>query len=160
MKKWLEFLERNEKRKQALMFGAFIVLGITAALFSRAGQETNTAPDAPLELSTFIPRGHTLIPIDLKNGDQLDGVIGAHGVVDLFLASSERGEARQVGQRLRLVRAPLNPRAFAVLVRDSEAQKILSLAGPFIASVRPPEQAEHEMTQAKRSTRIQYSKGE
>jgi hypothetical protein len=62
------------------------------------------------------------------------------GVVDIYLATTERQKGGlKVGSRLKLLRAPLNPEKYAVLVRDSEGARLMQHAGPFIAVVQNPE---------------------
>ena len=63
-----------------------------------------------------------------------------------------------MGSRLKLIRAPLNPQQFAVLVPETETQKILQSEGPFFATVLNPKNEQkselHERKQ-KRKT-IEY----
>lgn len=159
MKKIWNWIQQNDQRRRAGMIGGFILLGALAAYFSVPAPPIEKPPETgPIELSTLIPKNHTLIPIELKNSEQLEGVLGAHGIVDLFVASTGAAPSALVAKRLRLIRAPLNPHSFAVLVRDEEAPKILSRHGPFIASLRSPDQPEHSFVGAKAGPSIEFAK--
>lgn len=105
-----------------------------------------TAPDAsapkiqpePIELaSTFIPEGFVLVPIELANFESLDSILGKFGIVDLYLpAESPRAQARKIATHVKILRAPLNPSHFAVLVREAESARLVTQIGPFIAVVQ------------------------
>lgn len=154
------FIAAGIKYKSALLTAGFLAVGALAAWASTAA--TPPIPlEAPADVSTFIPRDHLLIPIELKNIEQLDGVLGAHGLVDLFETDDETGKSsRLVGRRFRLIRAPLNPRTFAVLVREAEVERFLSFKGPLMASLRTTESGGHEMPEErrKRPSRIEIQK--
>lgn len=151
----LQALLKNEKALWTLF--AVLALGI-AWISSPRTVEEQPAPD--LETAeTFIPHGHLLIPLELKNADRLEGLLGSHGIVDLYQAATEtQPSARLVGRRLRLIRAPLNPQSFAVLVRDAEADRLASFPGPFVASVRSRDSESHEVVSSKRQPLIEYHK--
>jgi hypothetical protein len=100
-----------------------------------------TAPKVepePIEsASTFIPDGFVLVPIELANFESLDSILGKFGVVDLYLpADSPRGHARKIATHIKILRAPLNPSHFAVLVRETESARLVTHTGPFIAVVQ------------------------
>ncbi len=83
---------------------------------------------------TLIPKGFVLVPIDLKNADSLGHLIENFAVVDLYSSPLNPGElGRRVGHHLTLLRAPLNPNSFAVLVPDNDASRLMSGAGPLVA---------------------------
>lgn len=151
IKTWKELLPFLQKHKVPVLWASFAVVG-ALTVWANAPSKAEPAPaEAPIELSTFIPKGHSLIPVELKGAEKLDGVLGAHGIVDLYESGDMPGQRpRLVGRRLRLMRAPLNPQAFAILVRSDEAERILSFQGPFVASVLPPQSAAHEVPEERR----------
>ena len=131
--------------KNNLLLIAFVVLGIIAFMSRPPSEEKETpttfaAPETK-SADTFIPRGFVLVPIDIANAESLSSLVGdVGGVVDLYLASTERQKGGlKVGSRLKLLRAPLNPQQYAVLVRDSESYRVLQHPGPFVAVVQNPE---------------------
>lgn len=143
----------------------FAVLGLMAFLSQRS-QGTSTEISVPQALSpnpssvdTFIPKGFVLVPLELANAESLASLVGElGGVVDLYQTSVEGGSrGTRVGQRLKILRAPLNPQQYAVLVKDDESSRILSYPGPFMAVVQNPEARGSEITATSKSRlNIQY----
>jgi hypothetical protein len=88
---------------------------------------------------TFIPAGFVLVPIEVANYEALDSILGKFGVVDLFIPTSESGQRPQkIAERLKILRAPLNPSRFAVLVPEAESSQIVTHSGPFAVSIQNP----------------------
>ena len=141
---------------------AFICLGIIAYLFGN-NAEADLPPGQPSEaipsVDTFIPKGFVLVPIEVSNAESLTSLVGeVGGVVDLYLPSNENQKGGlKIGAKLKLLRAPLNPQQYAVLVKENESSKLLSFAGPFIAVVQNPDETGTQITQSpKRSFKIEY----
>lgn len=146
----LEALKKIDKDK--LVWILFAVFGAIVA-FVEWHSSTPPAPvenAAPETIDTFIPKGHLLVPVDIQNADQLQSLVGPTTVVDLY-ASGAGHRAQLVGRRLRLLRAPANPQVFAVLIRDTEADRLLNYPGPFRASIRTPDESSHEIVTAQHS---------
>ncbi|MNL69084.1 hypothetical protein D3C87_1938990 [compost metagenome] len=62
-----------------------------------------------------------------------------------------------MGSKLKLLRAPLNPQQYAVLVKDAESSRLLSYSGPYLAVVQNPDAKGQGVTQSgKASVRIEY----
>jgi hypothetical protein len=77
-------------------------------------------------LETLVPEGFQLIPIEVSNAESLDSVFGNFGYVDLYAAgSSSPNPSLRVAQAVKLVRAPLNPKQFAVLIASEDAAEIV-----------------------------------
>ncbi|WP_413582601.1 hypothetical protein [Bdellovibrio sp. HCB288] len=144
-----------------LLIIGFIILG-AMAFFNRSDEPVD-APvieSKPQSVDTFIPRGHVLIPLELANSEALSSIIGdMGGVVDLYLASEEKKSGGiLVASRVKLVRAPLNPDQFAVLVKEADGGKILQRNGPFTAVVQNPEARGANLARENKSNvRIEYS---
>lgn len=159
--KWdRQFWRKLAQRKEMIVWAVFLSVGLFAALHaassSRPPAGTTEAADS---LETFIPKGHLLIPIEVANSERLEGVLGQNGIVDLYQPSENPGgRAKLVGKRLRLLRAPMNPQAFAVLLRDSEVDRFLATQGPYIASIRPMKESAHEVARSGSSVQIDYHK--
>lgn len=146
-------LVSNEK----VLWISFMAIALVVIWVSRPSAPAPSETVDVENAETFIPRGHLLIPIELKNTERLDGIIGPHGIVDLYQAATEIDpKARLVGRRFRLIRAPLNPQSFAVLVRDHEADHLASFPGPFVASIRPLDAPGHEVSSPIRRPVIEY----
>ena len=87
-------------------------------------------------IDTFIPRGYTLVPVEVQNSESLDSIFGQRGIVDLYSVPVDSGaQPMLLGQRLRMLRAPNNPLHFAVLVREEESVKIARHAGPVFVVI-------------------------
>ncbi len=149
------------KFEHKLLLAGFIVLGLIAFLNNKPTPPAVAIQEStPESLDTFIPRGLTLIPLEIANADALGSIVGnMGGVVDLYLAASEtRKGGIRVASRVKLVRAPRNPDQFAILVKESEGARILQQRGPFIAVVQNPEVRGGKLTAEKQnSVHIEYS---
>lgn len=124
---------------------AFVLLGFISYLSNKA-KEPSSVPESflpePKSVDTFIPRGFVLVPLEISNAESLASLVGdMGGVVDLYLATNAQQKGGlKVGTKLKILRAPLNPQQYAVLVRENESSRLLSYSGPFIAVVQNPEE--------------------
>lgn len=141
----------------------FLVIGLIAFVSSpsKSEQDPLETVTAPASVDTYIPAGHVLVPIEVANAESLASLVGdMGGVVDLYLASNDTQKGGlKVGSKLKLLRAPLNPQQYAVLVKDSESPRLLSFSGPFIAVVQNPEARGNSVTPAsapRKAVRIEY----
>nr|BFD60794.1 hypothetical protein CKG001_29010 [Bdellovibrio sp. CKG001]BFD64207.1 hypothetical protein BdHM001_28880 [Bdellovibrio sp. HM001] len=130
----------------------FILVGLVAFISSPKSEKEDalqTVP-SPASVDTYIPRGFVLVPLEISNAESLASLVGdMGGVVDLYLASNDRQKGGlKVGSKLKLLRAPLNPDQYAVLVKDTESPRLLSFNGPFIAVVQNPEEKGTEVTKS------------
>lgn len=114
-------------------------------------------------VDTVIPAGYVLVPIELQNAETMSSLIGEFAIVDLYTVSleSRTGKGQRVGQRLRLLRAPLNPQLFAVLVPENETKQVLETPGPFVAVIQNRAQAGMGAVEKKvtKQSRIEYFQG-
>lgn len=96
----------------------------------------------PIEsAATYIPAGFVLVPIEVANYESLDSILGKFGIVDLYIPPEEPNKkARKVAERIRILRAPLNPSQFAVLAREEDSPRLVSHDGPFLVVVKNPNQ--------------------
>jgi len=148
--------------KSKILLASFLTLGALALLLNPRKEEVvvaETGAPAGPSVDTFIPSGYVLVPIELVNGESLNSLVGdMGGVVDLYLSSNEdKRKSVKVGSKLKLLRAPLNPQQYAVLVKDSESSLLLSYSGPYLAVVQNPDAKVQGVTQGgKASVRIEY----
>lgn len=146
--------------KNNIFLIAFVLLG-GIAFFTKPSTET-TLPSPEAEgpsADTYIPSGHVLVPIEVVNAEALASLVGnVGGVVDLYLATTEQQKGGlKVGSRLKLLRAPLNPDRYAVLVRDEDSTQLLKYTGPFMAVVQNPDtQGSRVSTPSRRRIQIDY----
>lgn len=135
-----------------------IILIISSSLIRASPEEPEVNQ---FTADTVIPGGFVLVPIEVENKDSLSSLIGQFGVVDLF-ATSPAGQRHKVARRLKLLRAPLNPDQFAVLVPEETAHEVLAIEGSFFVVVQNPEATEGASlkTRKKIKSRIEYSEGD
>ena len=137
---WLMNL-RLPKETQWVWLGA-IALSAFAAYYWDATTPMASGPHEPESAesaATLIPAGFVLVPIEVANFESLDSILGKFGTVDLFIPSDDsKQKARKVAHRVRMLRAPLNPSRFAVLVNENESPRLVSHNGPFIVAVLNP----------------------
>jgi hypothetical protein len=137
MKEKLKLLLKQKRIRSLLL--AFVVALLLAILTSfRHTEEAHTSQS--FSADTVIPKGYVLVPIEIQNIESLHSLVGAFAVVDLFTTargSLQKGGIR-VGRKLRLIRAPLNPQLFAVLVPENEASEVLAAQGPVTAVIQNP----------------------
>ena len=88
---------------------------------------------------TFIPEGYILVPIELQNADNFDGLIDSYAVVDLFeLIDPTRKKQKKVASRVQMIRAPLNHERFAILIAEKDSSSLLSAQGSLRAVIKNP----------------------
>lgn len=124
---------------------AFVGLGVTVLLIhllsnpSTPDKNTEEAADN-FNVDTIIPAGHLLIPIQLSNSESLSSMTGSYSLVDLYVSGDKGRKSFKVASSLKLLRAPLNPEQFAVLVREEDSAKIVTQEGPFFVALKNPKE--------------------
>ena len=118
-----------ETQNKILLVSFVVFLGLYILLTyrqkpSEPAKETTTQVETA---DTYIPAGHVLVPIEIENVDSVSGIIGAFALVDLYTRppNSASPEMLLVAQKIKLIRAPLNPNQYAVLVTDAESTELL-----------------------------------
>lgn len=131
-------------QNQILLWMVGILLAGGVAVFfdaSDSGQSEVISAERE-NASTFIPEGFVLVPIEVANFQSLDSILGQHGVVDLFRPSDEpNGKPIKVAEKIKILRAPLNPNHFAVLAPEEESGNLVSYQGAFTVVVQNPKEA-------------------
>ena len=150
--KWHQPLDQLVKDKSFRLYGAGFLIIIALCWFSQARSHDPQArtqnPDSEMIDSpdTVIPKGFVLVPLDLQNADSLGSMMDQFAIVDLYMGSApgahessfgaRLGSSRKVGSHLRLIRAPLNPKTFAVLVPEAQAPHLVSASGSLFAVIQ------------------------
>lgn len=143
MKKYFKIIKENQ------MLFAFILLGFFSVLISLQNSSDPIKKESNYEsVDTFIPKGFVLIPLELQNADSLSPIIGEMGgVVDLYTIQTESHKGGlKIGSRLKILKAPLNPHQYAVLVPEQKSHQVLAFTGPFMAVIQNPEEKGSEIT--------------
>ena len=117
---------------------AFALSGFSAYYWDATAPSSITAETVE-SAATLIPAGFVLVPIEVANYESLDSILGKFGTVDLFIPGDETNrKARKVASHVRMLRAPLNPGRFAVLVPENESSSLVTHGGPFVVTVQNP----------------------
>jgi hypothetical protein len=137
----LNFIRRINFKEDKTLLYAFIALGVVAVLMwtlaptvKSANADTTSAES--FDVDTMIPAGYMLVPIQLSNAESLASLAGQFSVVDLYAVGDKGRKGFKVASAVKLLRAPLNPQQFAVLIRESESAKIVTMDGPFFAALK------------------------
>jgi hypothetical protein len=154
------FNKEIHKSHWILVLGFFLFALI--GLFQHWNEKSSKPPPitaSPESPDTIIPKGFVLVPIELANADSLASLIGDFAIVDLYRNSVHgSGPGTRVGHQLRLLRAPLNPKTFAVLVPDTEARSIVGSGGPLLAVLQNNRQRGMGSMEvpSKKTSRVEY----
>jgi hypothetical protein len=148
----------QKKQKQYLII-LFLIVGIISTYHQYSNGQTEKEPSESLD--TFIPAGFVLVPIELQNAESISGMIQSHAIIDLYTAPLPgQSKGKLVGRKLRLVRAPLNPERFGVLVPEAESATVAGESGFFVAHIQSKNQNDPAVLskQARTISRVQYLK--
>ncbi len=133
----LQFTMQNK----ILVISLFIFAILYFILNSKNKEMQPIAEKKPLYADTLIPRGQVLVPVEFANIAALAGLIDQYGIIDLY-AGTENNSVL-IARRVKVLKAPLNPNQYAVMVSESISQQIMKYRGPFLAVVQnrftPPE---------------------
>lgn len=93
-------------------------------------------PHEPVYADTVIPRGFVLVPVEIANIQAVAGLIDRFGIIDLYAGSTSQQNSFLIAARIKIMRAPLNPSQYAVLVSELMSREIMKYRGPFWAVVQ------------------------
>ena len=118
-----------------------LLLALVFGLYWDLSQTTKTEPSAVLQTpetaDTLIPAGFVLVPIEVQNFESLDSILGQYGIVDLYQAPLKSGgRPYRVASHIKILRAPLNPSHFAVLVNEADSVALIASQHPFTVVVQ------------------------
>jgi len=149
-KKWIQ-----DPKNKILVIVMFFTLLILVVIQSTSSPHQSTETELE-STDTLIPDGFVLVPIEIQNIDSLSSLIGPYAIVDLY-SGAPGGKQQRVGQRLRLLRAPLNPQQFAVLTPEHQVSNLMATPGPFWAVIQNPQQKKNaSIRQKKTPSNIEY----
>lgn len=134
IKQHLSFLKTEKKWRW------YAVLLVSAAILAwlSSGSNKEKSEHAPQDVMTFIPDGFQLIPIEVANYEALDSVLGQYGVVDLYTAGENESFSTPLARAVKILRAPLNPNQFAVLVPEHMVSSIVKRGPLYKVVIRNP----------------------
>jgi hypothetical protein len=134
-----------------------IIVLISIYLASRSEEKTSKAPNTPADLTTYIPDGFVLVPLEIVNQEAISGMIQNFALVDLFTPNTAEKKGRKVATNLKLIRAPLNKDLFGVLIPNNEVSQVVSSSESFFVAIRNPTQQNSEsFTKPHKSFQLEY----
>ena len=123
-----------------LFYGCLFVVLIGIALIEDSQNQMDEQKEKRYEkksasYDTYIPKGFSLIPIEIENIQALSSFLEESAIVDLYFRQGTK--SRLVAKQIRLLRAPKNPKIFAVLAPRAQVKKVYDYQGPFLVSIIP-----------------------
>lgn len=150
------WLKDSKNRTLLIAIGLMLVI---IALVETQALKSPPSEEHPDSADTYIPAGYVLVPIELQNSESLSSLIGSYAVVDLFVGGPGTKHQR-VAQRLKLLRAPLNPQQFAVLVPEAQVNSLLAASGPYWAVIQNPSERKSSQISEKKKSKVEYFQGD
>lgn len=142
------------KRQLALLFLISILPVLLSLNHETKSEQLGDGLLGPQSIDTLIPSGFALVPIEVQNSESLDSILGNKGVVNLLAPPHEAGKkSRLIARRVPILRAPLNPSHFAVLVPESISRDITQEQGPFWVVIQNPTESGMSFEKQKSSNR-------
>ncbi len=104
---------------------------------SDAGNSTHIA-GSTFDLTDKIPDDRVLVPIEPANLEALDSILDQFATVDLYSPQFDGQRGSKIIAGVPLLRAPRNPRQFAVMVSEDQLDNRTMgfLSGPVIVAIR------------------------
>lgn len=154
------FQKMKISKQNKILLLSFLVFAIFSMFYSFSKKAEPEKSADKIYADTFIPKGFVLIPLELANYESVSALIDQFGVIDLYAGSPQMAGSVKIATRVKILRAPLNPNLFAILVAEENSSQIMKSAGPFWAVVQN-RQTVSEKTQSKENRKIQieYYKG-
>lgn len=129
-------------------------------LFFGSNKQLQDAPQESIEATTFIPLNHSLIPIKLVNQNAISSMIENFGWVDLYTVNkrdSEYKKGHKIVKKIRILRAPLDPNQFGIIVPTEFVDPILEKGPRYFATLNKKQFYKSELViNPKGKKRVQY----
>ncbi len=129
----------NLLKDKKIILGFLIVLSlivIAKTIWLNQPAEVKTVAEE-IQVDTLIPLGFVLVPIQIQNFDAASALLGSAGIVDLWSFDPvTHRKSKRIASRIKIIRAPLNPQMYAVLVHENESEKILTYGDTFMVTVQ------------------------
>lgn len=151
----LKLIKQPRSPKWFLITAAILMVAILVKPKSESIEKTS--PVRPLSADTYIPGGFVLVPVQLVNQASIDSLIGSFTIVDIYLAGEQLEKTRKlVAQDVRMIRAPLDPNQFGVLMDENNQEMIEKLSQPIFAVLKNPNSQKNMSTVKSSQRRISY----
>jgi uncharacterized protein YqcC (DUF446 family) len=128
-------------QQKYLLIAGFVLIG-GVLIYQSIPQEKPVAVEENWSIDTLIPKGLVLLPIRIQNIENVSALIGSSAVVDLWSSANQESNKKpqKIASQIKMVRAPLDPNVFAIVVTENESQEILLYGDTFYVTVHNPEQ--------------------
>ena len=154
------FKKMNISKQNKMLLFSFLGFIAFSLLYSFNRKENPKKPADKIYADTFIPKGFVLIPIELANYESVSALIDQFGVIDLYAGAPQMAGSTKIASRVKMLRAPLNPNLFAILIAENNSANIMKRAGPFWAVVQNRQSVDDQKeVQPARAVQIEYYKG-
>lgn len=127
-----------ETQNKILLISFVVFLALYVLLtYRQKPRETKELVGKLETADTYIPAGHVLVPIEIENVESVSGIIGSFALVDLYTRPQQTtgSEMIMVAQKIKLIRAPLNPNQYAVLVTEAQSTELLKINPRFWVTI-------------------------
>jgi hypothetical protein len=147
------------KNRKSIIY-LLVASGVMAAIWDYSKQdliEKHVQEEMP-SADTYVPDGFVLVPIEVQNIESLDAILGNYGVVDLFHPSVDpNGHAKLLARQVKILRAPLDPKKFAVLVPTEQSQALVKIDAPLFVTIHNPKRSQTAFIKDKKAkSRVLY----
>lgn len=115
-----------------ISFSVFTLLYLILHFKSDVSEKSE--PSKKISADTLIPRNHVLVPLEISNITTVGALIDQYGIIDLY--SGYENSSNLIASKVKILKAPLNPNQYAVLVTENLSKEIMKAKGPFWAVVQ------------------------
>ncbi len=135
---WIQFY--NKKKYTIWILGCSLFFAsVLSILHQTQSPEPLILKDTPIPMTeTYIPAGHTLIPIKISNHESLNALLGPYGIVNLYADEILENsiKSKLIAKNVKIIRAPLDPNEFAVLIPNSDHSPVAQHHGSFTVTIQ------------------------
>ncbi|MCB0420273.1 MAG: hypothetical protein KDD61_04715 [Bdellovibrionales bacterium] len=130
--------ESRDRLNQLPIWSIFVVFILLTWLFTLSSDKpAHSTSNEGIALSTFIPSGYTLIPLQIENAEVLTHLLGPFGVIDLYRVNQQKNDKPQlIARGIKLLRAPQVPEKFAALIPFENGHLFVGNHFRFFATLR------------------------
>lgn len=154
------FQKMKISKQNKLLLLSFLIFIAFFLVFTLNKPSTAEKGPEKIYADTFIPKGFVLIPIELVNFESVSALIDQFGVIDLYAGAPQMAGSVKVATRVKMLRAPLNPQLFAILISEQNSAHIMKHAGPFWAVVQNRSTIDDKKeAKVQKTVKIEYFKG-
>lgn len=149
----------NHSTHRQIIVAFFFLVIVSISHLLKSDSDTLTGNEKQFKADTVIPKGFVLHPIILENIDSITAIIEQFGVIDLYAGQQLQTGSTKIADQIKIIRAPLNPNEFALLIPERLSEKIMKVQGPYWGVVRNPQNLlTRNAAQENRKIQIEYRK--